>query len=295
LNHATDKSTQLEPAQQLDCVDLTEWLKVQPKPIDVAFLPVLIEPAQLAGRVVVVADVLRATTTIIQALANGCLQVLPQPSIETARECHQRVANSVLGGERGGRIIPGFHQGNSPLEYDRQRIGGKTLILATTNGTVAMERCRHAMRILIGGMINLQALVDQISVDEPLTIVCSGTDGEITSEDTIFAGALVERILQKKQLLAPRTVLPRQDRIHPSQYHERLSDRALIALNHWQQTCEAIAQGASLFDFFRVARGGVNLVKIGMEVDIAFAAQVDTTNLVPELNVKEWAIRGPKD
>lgn len=289
MNHATDKSTQVDPG------NLAERLKVHPKPIDVAFLPFLVDPAELAGRVVIVADILRATTTIIQALASGCSEVLPQPSIEAARECHQRVANSVLGGERGGRIIPGFHHGNSPLEYDRPRIGGKTLILATTNGTVAMERCRLAKRILIGAMINLQALVDQISVDEPLTIVCSGTDGEITSEDTVFAGALVERILRKKQDASPQTALPRPDKIHPSEYHELISDRALIALSHWQRTSEAIADGGSLFDFFRVARGGVNLVKIGMEADIAFAAQLDTVGLVPELNVQDWAIRAPKD
>jgi 2-phosphosulfolactate phosphatase len=240
---------------------------------------------------VVVADVLRATTTIIQALANGCLQVLPQPSIEAARECYQRVPNSVLGGERGGRIIPGFHHGNSPLEYNRQKIEGKSLILATTNGTVAMERCRHARRIMIGAMINLHALVDQISLEEPMTIVCSGTDGEITSEDTIFAGALVERILQKKQSASRQLALPHQDKIRPSEYHELISDRALVALSHWQQTREAIAQGASLVDFFRVARGGVNLVKIGMEADIVFSAQIDIADLVAELNVKEWAIR----
>lgn len=281
LNHSTDKSTQ--PAS------LAELLKVLPKRIDVALLPSIVDPEQLRGRTVVVTDVLRATTTTIQALVNGCNQVLPQPSIELAKQCHERTPDSILGGERGGRIIPGFHQGNSPLEYDRARIGGKSLVLATTNGTVAMERCRLASRVLIGAMINLGAVADQVTAAGEVTIVCSGTDGEITSEDTIFAGALVERILQNQASFGKQSQNgPRPNPIH---HLDQISDMALIALNHWQRTCDQLDKRTTLADLFKVARGGVNLVKIGLDADIEFAARIDEVSVVPELNLHDWSIR----
>jgi 2-phosphosulfolactate phosphatase len=284
LNLSTDKSTQPVVG------NLAELLKVWPKRIDVALLPSIIEPLQMQGRTVVVTDVLRATTTAIQALVNGCREVLPQPSIEAAKNCHARISNSILGGERGGRIIPGFHQGNSPLEYERSQIDGKSLILATTNGTVAMERCRMAHRVLIGAMTNLGAVADKIAANEQVTIVCSGTDGEITSEDTVFAGALVERILQKQNTMAENRTL-RGARLNPLPYLDQISDMALIALNHWQRTCDQIERGTSLADLFKLSRGGVNLVKIGLDADIEFAARIDEISIVPELNISDWAIR----
>ncbi len=238
----------------------------------------------LRERTVIVTDVLRATTTIVNSLFNGCTQVLPQPSLEAARTTHLQVANSVLGGERGGRIVDGFHHGNSPIEYNRDLIEGKSLVLATTNGTVAMEHCRGAQRVLIGAMVNLDALVRLIDPDEELTIVCSGTDGFVTSEDVIFAGALIERLIGRNN---HQTINDRRENPIPGQ----LSDMATIALNHWQNTCRQIQQGKQLADFFRTARGGINLVRIGRDEDIVFASQIDTVPVVPELDVSSWSIR----
>lgn len=229
-------------------------------------------------RTVVVTDVLRATTTIIAALANGCRRVLPQPSVDSARECHAALPESVLGGERGGKIVPGFHLGNSPLEYSAETISAKTVVLATTNGTVALERCRQAQRVLIGAMVNLAAITNQLSAEEKITIVCSGTDGEFTSEDVLFAGALVERLVPPVKTFE----IMEQD---------QLSDRALIALHHWLAIKQSIESGGSLVDFFKVARGGVNLVKIGMIRDLVYAAQIDHHNNVPELDIDRWEIR----
>jgi 2-phosphosulfolactate phosphatase len=104
--------------------------------LDVALLPSLIEPDALSGRTVVVVDVLRATTTIIHSLHNGGEQVLPQSSVESAFATHASFeGDSLIGGERGGRIVDGFHNGNSPVEYTPEVVAGKTLILTTTNGT----------------------------------------------------------------------------------------------------------------------------------------------------------------
>ncbi len=255
--------------------------------LEVAFLPSLVQPDSLRDRTVVVTDVLRATTTIVNALANGCRQVIPRPSIESARQTHLELENSVLGGERGGRIVEGFHNGNSPIEYTQDVIGDKSLILATTNGTVAMEHCRTAKRVLIGAMINLTAISEQIDDEEPVTVVCSGTDGFITSEDVIFAGALMHMLAERN---SGGTVRGNNGSPENNGHHE-LSDMAKIAANHWRHTSRMVDQGTEMADFFRKARGGINLVRIGHDDDIVFASQVDTVPVVPELDVEQWKIR----
>ncbi|MDB4386421.1 2-phosphosulfolactate phosphatase [bacterium] len=248
---------------------------------DVALLPSLVSPESLTGQTVIVVDVLRATTTIVSALYNGCTEVMPQPSVEAARMAYQQFqGDAVIGGERGGQIVEGFHQGNSPIEYTPTTIKDKTLILATTNGTVAMEHCRAANRVLIGAMVNLDAVAQQIKEDSQVTVVCSGTDRCITSEDVLFAGALLERIIAI--------------RIEANQPAGQLTDMASIALGHWKTTRRELDQGKPLADFFRNARGGLNLVKIGHDPDIVFASQIDTFNLVPELDLERWTIRDPR-
>ena len=250
--------------------------------LDVALLPSLVEPESLSGKTVVVVDVLRATTTIIHALHNGAAKVLPQPSIEAAHAAHTaHTGEALLGGERGGKIVDGFHNGNSPVEYTPEVIAEKTLILATTNGTVAMERCPSAQRVLIGAMVNLTALTD-VLIDQPLvTVVCSGTDGWITSEDVIFGGALMDHLIQARTA-AGKPV-------------GKLTDTAGIALNHWQNTKRNVdqADGSSgtLADVFRNARGGINLVRIGHDPDIVFASQIDKVPVVPELDLEKWSIQ----
>lgn len=246
-----------------------------PARFDVALLPSAAEP--LDGTVVVVVDVLRATTTIISALANGAREVIPQPSIESARESYQRIgANSVMGGERQGKIVDGFHHGNSPLEYTPDAIEGKSLILATTNGTVAMEACRSADKVLIGAMANVDAVADAVFDQDRVCVMCSGTDKIITSEDVCFAGLLAQRVITK-----------RVDKNLPAPF---LTDAANMALNHWVAIDKEISAGKKLVDFFRTARGGVNLVRIGHDADVEFAANIDGFDTVPELDLTSWTI-----
>jgi len=246
--------------------------------VDVALLPSAIKQEELAGQTVIVVDVLRATTTIVNAMNNGCQQVFPQPGIKQAKALHETMPEtSIMGGERNGQIVDGFHQGNSPLEYTAEAISGKSLILATTNGTVAMESCRAADRVLIGAMINVSAVAKEL-VDVPrVTVVCSGTDRLVTSEDVLFAGLLVERILQLRESAG-----------HPE---SQLVDPASIALHHWQVRQQEIEAGQDLADFFRQCRGGRNLVRIGHDADVAYAAQIDILDRVPQLDLESWSIR----
>ncbi len=257
----------------------------EPIVLDAVLLPSLVQPDFFSGKTVVVVDVLRATTTITSAIHAGCRYVLPQGSIETARQTHAKFeANpetagvSMMGGERKGKIVPGFHGGNSPVEYTPDVVADKILILATTNGTVAMDHCAQASRILIGSMVNVTAVAQQVVDDPNLVVLCSGTDRWITSEDVIFAGAFLQRVQELRQ----QAGLP----------VGKLTDPAMIAINHWQTVQRQVDAGTPLADFFKNARGGVNLVKIGHTPDIEFAANIDSVPVVSELNTKTWQIRG---
>ena len=127
-------------------------------------LPTLVDPEQLRGRVAVVIDVLRATTTIIHALARGAECVIPCLEVEAARQAAQKIGSSaLLGGERGGMRIDGFDFGNSPTEYVSEKISGRTIVFSTTNGTRAMLHCRQAAKILLGAFVNRAAVAQAVS------------------------------------------------------------------------------------------------------------------------------------
>src|SRR5205823_10380648 len=141
-------------------------------------------------KTVVVIDVLRATTTIVHALAAGAREVVPCLEVEDARRIAAELGKAaILGGERRGLPIPGFDVGNSPAEYTRQRVGGKTVVFTTTNGTRAMQRCKFASRVLLGAFVNFSAVCRELAVVDHVALVCAGTDGHVTREDTLLAGA----------------------------------------------------------------------------------------------------------
>lgn len=240
----------------------------------VAILPTAIRSGTIAGCDVVVTDILRATSTIIAALANGAERVIPVPEIPAGIELKQRLGPStLLGGERKGVIIPGYDHGNSPREFTPEAIAGKTLVLCTTNGTVAMESARSAARILIGAFINLSAVADQLRSSTRVTVICSGTDRMVTSEDILFAGALAATLGHAPDSPA-------------------LDDAARIARVWWQAAASQIQSGATtLENQFRLSHGGRNLVKLGYDEDIRFCATIDRVPVVPLLDQGAWVIR----
>lgn len=247
-----------------------------PATLNVHLLPALVTPEELAGRTVVVIDVLRATTTIIHALAAGAKEVVPLLEVEEARQLAAKLpGTALLGGERTGQRIVGFDLGNSPTEYTPAVMGGKTLIFTTTNGTKAMQRCGQARRILIAGFVNFSALCRELAGEEGVEIVCAGTDGHVTREDTLLAGAIVDD-WRTSHSDAPLC-----------------NDQAEIAADAWR-TCAGILSGRDpLAAALRDSRGGRNLIEIGQENDIDLAAQIDRFDIVPELDIASWRIRLP--
>src|SRR5262249_4493644 len=161
--------------------------------VHVHLLPVLVPAGCLAGSLAVVIDVLRATTTIVHALSAGCKSVRPCAESEEARALAGglKAGSVLLGGERGGEPIPGFDLGNSPRAYTPRRCRGTTLVFTTSNGTRALIRAAEAARVLVAAFVNYSAVCEQLRQEaRPLHIVCAGTEGSVSLEDTLLAGAL---------------------------------------------------------------------------------------------------------
>jgi 2-phosphosulfolactate phosphatase len=244
-----------------------------PRSVSVHLLPDLVEPQQLAGKTAVVIDVLRATTTVVTALANGALEVLPFLNVDDARERARQLGTAVLlGGERGGLRIEGFQLGNSPAEYSMAMVGGKSVLFTTTNGTRAMQRCKLARRVLVAGFVNLSAVCRELSDEAEIEIVCAGTDGHVTREDTLLAGAIVDD-------LARSTNVPLVT-----------NDQADIAADAWRAAVGDLTGSSPLSQALRASRGGRNLIEIGHENDIDLAAQIDRFDLNAELDLATWRI-----
>jgi 2-phosphosulfolactate phosphatase len=157
--------------------------------VDVCFTPREIRSAEVA----VVVDVLRATSTIVQALAAGCPRVLCCRSVGAARDL--RADGRVLAGERNCVRVPDFDLGNSPAAVATTALRGKEIVLATTNGSPAIVAAASAARrVLVGSLLNLHAVLDAIRTETAVTIVCSGTDGRPALEDVYVAGRIVAAI-----------------------------------------------------------------------------------------------------
>jgi 2-phosphosulfolactate phosphatase len=213
--------------------------------IDVAFLGTHVRPADTA----VVIDVLRASSTITLALASGYERVLVAGSIEAAEAL--RADGRVLAGEIGCARAPGFDLGNSPEETRLPRAA--ELVLATTNGAPAIVASAEVCsEVLVGSMLNLEAVAARIGADDDVLLVCAGTDGRVSIEDVYLAGRL------SAALEGPR------------------SDAAQIA--------EAVAAAyPTAVAALEASAGAVGLRREGLETDIAFCAQESIVDTVPRL------------
>ena len=145
----------------------------------------------------VVIDVLRATTTLTTAFANGARAVLPAATVPEAHALRDRTPGALLCGERDGRKIEGFDLGNSPAEYDAAIVAGRTLVFASTNGSQAMLAARAARRTLLGAFVNASAVVRAVGGDAAVTLVCAGKLGRFCLEDAACAGLLCARLADR--------------------------------------------------------------------------------------------------
>ncbi len=245
-------------------------------------LPKLVDPSELAGGIVVVIDVLRASTTIIHALEAGAREVIPCLEVDDARSVAKELPDDdvILCGERKGLPIDGFHLGNSPGEYNSTRVGGKVVVFTTTNGTRAINHARQAQRVLIGAFVNATAVFEELVEYQQIHLLCAGANGLMSQDDILLGGMLVERVQRRGGLLYEQNA------------------QAITARETWLNSFALPrALGAEPLEPQRLAKelrkspGGKNLVAIGMEEDILAAAQIDRFSSVPELDPEKVRIR----
>ncbi len=211
--------------------------------------------AQLArGKLCVVVDVLRATTTIAAALFAGCPAVIPAETPEEAKEI-ARSRGCLLGGERESVRIEGFDFGNSPLEYTPERIGGRPIAFTTTNGTRAMRACRDGEKLVTASFVNRDAVVRFLEESQAdILIVCAGTRGEPSIEDTACAGMLIDSLVESSAL----------------------SNEAQEAAELWNRRQDDLAAMMK-----EEGPHGRRLVELGFERDVDFAASLNKCDVLP--------------
>ncbi len=208
------------------------------------------------GKVAVVIDVLRASSVIITALAHGAKAIMPVTRVEEAFSLYTRSGrNAILGGEKEARIIEGFHLGNSPLEYTSEAIGGKEIILKTTNGTLAINGSAAADTLVVGSFLNRQKVIDFLpDQNKDIVLVCSGTAGNYSMDDALCAGMLIDGFLKHKKVNCC-------DLGH--------------TLRIWAATSKSIRQSLSNCSHLNY------LLSIGYEADVDYCLQLDTTDILP--------------
>ncbi|GMX65098.1 2-phosphosulfolactate phosphatase family protein [Paenibacillus elgii] len=217
----------------------------------------------LQHKTVIVIDVLRATSTMLTALAGGCRTLVPVETVSQAKSLQS--PGTLLGGERSCKKIPGFDFGNSPLEYTPEAVSGKTLIMTTTNGTRAIHKARKADHVLIGAFLNAGACARKAaSLDQEIVLVCSGAQDVFSLEDGLCAGLLVHELLQ----------LSGCDPDSPAAA-QTVGDFGLAMLHAYRQVQDRLTE------MLLSCAGGRRLTKLGFRDDVTYCSQIDLLPLAP--------------
>jgi 2-phosphosulfolactate phosphatase len=223
-------------------------------------------PGDVAGRTVVALDVLRATTSIVEALAAGARSLFPVGTIEEAIGLAKTLGREevLLAGERKALPIEGFDLGNSPGEFTAERVGGKIVVMSTTNGTLALTVAGAGERVIVGAWTNFQAVVDELvrSAAEPV-FLCAGRDRAFGLEDAVCAGQMAAALMK---------ALPDTE--------WELNDGAVAAL----ALAEEFADPAKLFPHTAAGRA---ILDAGLGEDLAFCARTDLRDVLPVLKGRQ--------
>jgi len=226
--------------------------------------PYLAPLYELEGKVAVAIDIFRATSTICSAMANGAQAIIP---VQTIEEC-RAYANQglLLVGERDGDKIVDFDLGNSPLKVTKEVVGGKTLVMTTTNGTRAIHAVKGADEILVGSFLNLSHIAAYIQqANKPLVIMCAGRHNKMSAEDSLMAGALISLLVG-------------------DQYH--IKDDAGFMVHHFHQLFQTdrqgYLQGFERYNYF---------VKNDLLHEVDYCLSENLLDIVPIFDGQEISIR----
>lgn len=234
--------------------------------LDVLLTPGDLVPGEIAGRTVVMLDVLRASTSIVEALASGARTLYPVATIEEAIGLARTLGRDevLLAGERKALPIEGFDLGNSPGEFTPERVGGKLVVMSTTNGTLALTAATAGERVVVGAWTNFQAVVDDLVRTEANPVfLCAGRDRAFGLEDAVCAGQMAAALLE---------ALPGVE--------WEMNDGAVAAL----ALAEEFPDPAALFP--RTAAGRA-IQEAGMAEDLEWCARTDLRDVVPVLQDRQ--------
>lgn len=218
--------------------------------------PRLLDLYDVSDSIVVIIDVFRATSTIATALYNGATKVIPVAGVEDCIATGKKL-KAVTAGERDGKIIEGLQHGNSPAEYPRSFIEGKTLVLTTTNGTrlLHMALDRGVAEVITGSFPNLSAVCEHLAASNKNVILgCSAWKDRFNLEDTLFAGAVISKI---------------------NKYFTIRCDSSLMAEDMYQLHCN------DLYSFIRKTTHWHRLAAFGLEKDLEYCVTADVANVLP--------------
>lgn len=235
------------------------------KRIDILLTQALVQDdLVLKDKNVIILDVLRATTTMTVALANGAKEIIPTENIATAVRVAKGSKNSLLCGERNGKVVDGFNLGNSPLEYTQEAVKDKALIFSTTNGTLAIIKSKFAKTCVLCSFINISAIVDYVnSIDEDFTIICSGKLNDFCLEDAVCAGMLLTKLNEGRNL--------------------EMKDSEIAAMN----LCNDLAMllnvpsQEKILRLFNLSEHGKYLTQLGFEKDLELSSKIDSYPFIP--------------
>ncbi|KEI02398.1 2-phosphosulfolactate phosphatase family protein [Clostridium botulinum] len=227
--------------------------------IDVIISANDIKEEKVKGKTVIIIDILRATSVIVTAINNGCNEVIPVLEVEDALKIVKDNRNKyILGGERNALKIKGFDFSNSPLDYIKDVVANKTLVMTTTNGTRAIHGAISAKNILIGAMLNAKAVAKKvIELSNDLVIINSGTNGHFSIDDFICSGYIIDCIL--------------------STIHAELSDIAITS--HY-----IYKENKDVNSFVSNAKHYKILSELGLKDDIKYCFSKDIIDIVPEFH-----------
>lgn len=226
--------------------------------VDVCFSPALF-PVYFQDKncVVVVIDVFRATTAICAAIDSGVEAVIPVATIEEAIDYKQK--GFIVGAERSAEVVEGFDFGNSPLFFKDGKHAGKTIVLTTTNGTKAIDMAKSAYKVVIGSFSNLDAVADYVErEDKNVILLCAGWKDRFNLEDTLFAGALAEKLAQNLRFTD-------------------LTDSAQAAIKLYE------AARTDMYGFLGESSHRKRLSRLNLEEDIIYSLKLNKSTGVPVL------------
>lgn len=229
----------------------------QQNSVDVCFSPYLYPVYEKSNQIVVVIDILRATSAICTAFQYGVERMIPVASVEEARAYKEK--GFMVGAERNGLAIEGFDFGNSPYGYMTEKIKDQTIVITTTNGTQAIEVSKNADQVVIGSFLNISCLCQWLmEQDKNVLLLCSGWKNKFNLEDTLFAGAVADKLTENEKF--------------------KTGDGALATKYLYQTAAK------NPYKFLNRSSHKERLAALGLKDDVKYCLSLDLINIIPVLD-----------